>query len=268
MIHKPLGEELFYPSDSKILKSMIDSSLQRSSGPVKDCRVIIIPHGWYDRIIDVLSAPWSAVSSFKAERIILLLPVHATDGQICSPGFSQLNSPLGSQPALPFPDIPGDTHLYLEEPALDNPLPFITTLFPDIPVQAIFVPGCSSSAAKRLSALLKHYDTPRSLYVISSNSSGELRAEEAERQARRLASLLTSPEKDQVHSPILEPFARQEISPCNPLSIEALRRTGILTGPYRAASYLENPVTGTLSLCYAGYTGLCTLDDSCKNVYG
>lgn len=262
MTHQPLGPDIFYPSDPRELSSLVDDSLvQARSGAdlsVPVSRVMIIPHGWYQITASVLARPWAAVSGFSASAIVLLLPIHRETGVLCTPGFTALNSPLGPHPAEPYPSLEADTVLHLEEPSLDNALPFITRVFPGVPVLPVFVPVGTSGEAKKLSQLLKQHDSPGTLYAVSSNLTGHVPLEQGEQHAAHLLSLLSSEAKPHAHQPVLEPMRRHLVSPCNPLSIEALRRSPMLQGPYRVLGSTASPVRLGRAVHYAGCIGTVT----------
>ncbi len=259
MTHQPLGPDIFYPSDPRELSALVDDSLEEArrgadlSVPVS--RVMIIPHGWYQITASMLARPWAAVSGFSASAIVLLLPVHSEHSALCTPNFSALNSPMGPHPAEPYPSLQADASLHLEEPALDNALPFITRVFPNVPVLPVFVPPGTSGDAKRLSNLLKQHDSPGTLYVISCNLTGHIPLQQGEQHSAHLLSLLGADSETYAHMPVLEPFRRRMISPCNSISIEALRRSPMLQGPYRVLGSTASPVRLGRAVHYAGCIG-------------
>ncbi len=259
MNHEPLGTDILYPSDPKQLRDTVESALDHAGKHLEmdrqDRRVIIIPHGWYDYIASVMAFPWKAVSSFEAERIVLLLPVHGEGRGISTPPCRELNSPLGTHPVEQAPEIPRDTACWMEEPALDNALPFITCVFPGIPILPVFMNGSSSRDSRKLSALLSALDTPSTLYAVSSSLTGHVPVSQGSDQAARVLSLLCTDAGDYVHQPLLEPLKRQEISPCNTGALEAVRRSGVLAGPYTLLSRGETPESSGRSTHFAGCIG-------------
>lgn len=252
MQYQPLGPDMFYPSDARELKRLVEESLALAGRSLPEPegrhRVCIIPHGLYDYILPTLSAAWASVSRSSFQRIVLLLPVHTPEPEhqegIFLPPLDQLICPLGSSPVESMQscrELRTDSRFYLEEPALDNSLPFISLLFPGVPLLPLFTPGDSSRAAAYLASFLGSFDTPETLYAVSSNLTGVLPVSAASAQEHRLLSLLGSAGNGKAHQPLLEPKRKGEISPCNPAALEALRRSGILPGPYQMLATSRSP---------------------------
>ncbi|GEM_PF-6693926 len=266
MDYQPLGPDMFYPSGKDELNESIASSLKHARESLPELpeglRVLVIPHGWYEYIQPVLASAWAAASRNPCSRIVLLLPVHTPEPEtrhgLYIPPLKQLSCPLGECP-VEFPEGTGsikrDSRYFLEEPALDNPLPFIMHAFPGVPVLPLFVPGNTSQHAESLAAFLQQTDTPETLYVISSNMSSLLPVEKGCGHSQRLCSLLGSPDNRKAHLPLLEPWKKGEISPCNPVSLEALRRTAMLSGPYHVLGLTRSAGQGGKTVFYGALIG-------------
>ncbi len=263
MKRESIGSDIFFPSDPEDLRSIIDGSLELSYSPAGSCGTIIVPHGEYGVTAPLAGAAWKAASRQQASLILLLLPVHSPVSSqnegLWIPSLTVLSSPLGEVPVsnpLTKTACFREDHQYVwEEPALDTALPYISVLFPGIPVLPVFCAGHTSRVAASLEELISHLSTLSVLFVVSSNMSGHEPPETAQAHLDAAVSLLTATDRAEGHEPLLEPWRRGRVSMCNPASLEALRR-GVMKGrSYRLLGHACSPEHLDRITAYASFAG-------------
>jgi hypothetical protein len=137
------------------------------------------------------------------ERIILSAVVHRDQSEhIYLPESDFFQSPLGNQacdrelidqlegrhPCIKLEDLP-----FWEEYSLELPLPFLSLLFPDVPILPILLGSNSLNLSRILEQRLLESVGPsleRTVYIVSSNLSEYTGGEKATEQADRFIELL------------------------------------------------------------------------------
>lgn len=123
-----------------------------------------------------------------------------------------------------------------EEPALELNFPFIEYFFTGVPIVPIFCGSSKSKDAKTLAAVISRIDSPDTIYAVSANLTGYELREQAQKHASTAKKWLTGNEGFHREYPLLELYRKKELTICNPLALEALRRAEICSPVYAELS--------------------------------
>jgi len=266
--HQLIGSGLFYPdsqeqTDELAAKALAAAASQFHTDSTLWSRAIIVPHGSYDYILEPLAAAWHAAASMlkksgetnrtgeKREAVktaVFFLPAHAphpeglegffipeTDTYRTLSGTLSMNTKMTENIFKKFADKPKMPYLHQdsiyisEEPALELNFPFIERLFGDsIRILPIFCSTLRSKAARLLGEIISSIDTPDTLYAVSTNITGYEPYPEAWKHVQYALSWLQK--RNEEKKPLLEAVRKHELTLCNPLPLEGLRRAGISDG--------------------------------------
>jgi len=261
--HTLICSGLFYPDSREETDEMVRTALSAaasSPGSSSFSRAVIVPHGSYDYILEPLAAAWHAAAAACScpadssrdktdkktpKHAVLLLPAHAPHPEglegffipdadtlqtlsgtlpVDTKTIERVFTEFSGRPQLPY--LHRDTLYIREEPALELNFPFIEHVFGNrISILPIFCSTVRSRAARLLGKIISSIDTPDTLYAVSSNLTGSEPEQEAVRHAASAVSWFLK--RNGEKTPLLEAVRKHELSLCNPLPLEGLRRAGI-----------------------------------------
>ncbi|MBI9102969.1 MAG: AmmeMemoRadiSam system protein B [Spirochaetales bacterium] len=207
----PLVDGLFYPGEKDELISLLDSLLNKAPASVESTDYIVTPHAAYTYCGIPMAAAYKALDLDKdnpPERIIILAPLHreAEPGLYLS-SAEGIELPIGrinfdleaiqllkKQKFFSTWDVP-----YQEEPGIEVQLPFVSHLFPDIPVLPIYANVEKRAIQKGLAEALLLF--PDSKFIITSNLTGFLQRERSLALAEEFLSAISARKEDASFDP-------------------------------------------------------------------
>lgn len=240
----PLVEGILYPESAEELSTLITSTLetrQERDSPSWPM-VLLTPHGGYHHLARVLGIGYSRVRSAGPDRIVILAPLHREP--LREHSGTHLFFPSAESFAVPNGVVPIDRNwvttlcerlaatygdagapiifdgYFDEEPAIEVQLPYITELFPDLPVIPVLVGGRGSKTAQAVTALIRELPKEGTLVIITSNLTDYLPPQIAQGHAQTACDILAGSDR----TPLLEADHRHMISMCG---------TTILAGLYK-----------------------------------
>ena len=135
-----------------------------------------------------------------------------------------------------------------EEPAIELQLPYIHHLFRNHPVIPLLAGTPSSQKSKNLAKILGTFKPEETLFVVSTNLTGDLPAKRAKNHAETAVGILEGKNR----TPLLETLRKKGISMCGTHILEALRRTGFFAENWKILGYhkagLESANRSTYSI--------------------
>ena len=195
-MRRPIVEGIFYPSDKTELEKLIASYIENKER--KKAQIILSPHAGYNTAGQQIGDAFLAAAGKKVEEIIIISPVHREEQDtIILPYFTKFSTVAGeleinmkslhlfkgNDPSIIRDDVP-----HLEEHAIEDQLPFITTLFPGVKILPVLLGKTTISLIKKLTAALQRAygpDPDNVLFVVTSNLSNYEKKESALSKADR-----------------------------------------------------------------------------------
>jgi len=181
-LRPPVVQGIFYPSSGDELRELITSyTKDRKKGTAP---LIVTPHGGYNAAGQQMADAFMAAADRKIKEVVIISPVHREEqDKIIVPSFNRFSTAagvleinmkslhmfMGEESSIIRDDIP-----HLEEHAIEDQLPFISTFFDDVKILPILLGKTTISMVKKLTKALKraygdHMDDV--LFVITSNLS-------------------------------------------------------------------------------------------------
>jgi len=250
-----LTEGIFYPRRHEELEQLIDRLLQEAKeieAPPSQPFGALIPHAAYDIVGPLIAAGMRPLHEKPTlRRLIIIAPVHRDHFTGCVvPGFRSFCSPLGeievdreSVEKLLAADLRGlrrDSVPFLEEHAVELPLPFLRRLSPRSPVLPILTGDNSAATERHLCALLEELlvgDPAEEYIVVSSNLTGFVDPARAPEHRDRFLELTEQGDARGIR----EALERKEISACGAAACAAVMRSTGLPCTTAAAPHREQP---------------------------
>lgn len=202
-MRSPIVEGIFYPSDKDELIKKIHLFIKDSIKGTAP--VIISPHAGYSTAGKLMADAFMAGAGRDIKEIVILSPVHREEqDKIILPSFKKFKTAAGEieinmkslhlfkgdDPSIIRDDIP-----HLEEHAIEDQLPFISTLFPDASILPILLGKTTISLVKKVTSALKRAygsDFDSILFVVTSNLSLYEKEETALNAAEKALNLFKS----------------------------------------------------------------------------
>jgi len=203
-IRKPIVSGLFYPDAPEELREKTESLLAPLA-PGKS-KLIMIPHGTWEKAGSSLASAFAASADFKPERILMMGPVHREKSpqKVYLSSKKYFETPLGlvSVDNGICSDLARDSDLFnlddtphMEEHVLELGLPFIQILFPDTPIIPLLTGQLNGGNIKKGAARLRKIlgSMEKTLVILSANLSRFGPAEETEAESQNLLKNLSMP---------------------------------------------------------------------------
>lgn len=181
-LRSPIVEGIFYPSGKSELEQLIKSYIKDLVPG--DAQVILSPHGGYNVAGRQMAEAFMSAAARKIKEVVIISPVHREEcHKIILPSFKSFYTAAGdldiSMKSLHLfkgedPSIVRDDIAHLEEHAIEDQLPFISTLFPESTILPVLLGKTTISLVKKLTAALKRAYGDRMeevLFVVTSNLS-------------------------------------------------------------------------------------------------
>jgi MEMO1 family protein len=199
-LRPPVVQGIFYPSDSDELQELIASYIkgkEKGTAPL-----IVTPHAGYNTAGQLMADAFIAAAGRKVKEVVIISPVHREEQEkIILPSFKKFSTAAGNleinmkslhlfkgeEPLIIRDDIP-----HLEEHAIEDQLPFISTIFPEVTILPVLLGKTTITMVKKLTKALEraygdHLDDV--LFVITSNLSTYEKEEAALAKADRALNL-------------------------------------------------------------------------------
>ena len=181
-LRPPVVQGIFYPSDSIELQELITSYIQgkeRGTAPL-----IVTPHAGYNTAGQLMADAFMAAAGRQIKEVVVISPVHREEqDKIILPSFNRFSTAagildvnmkslhmfMGNDTSIIRDDIP-----HFEEHAIEDQLPFISTIFNDVSILPVLLGKTTISMVKKLTIALKRaYENNMNevLFVITSNLS-------------------------------------------------------------------------------------------------
>lgn len=183
-IRPPAVAGMFYPADADELSRWVRTMLveaERDVPPMQNVKAIIAPHAGYIYSGPIAAHAFAALKEAAkrgdVHRIILMGPAHTMPViGIAAPAWDGFATPLGVVPVdtearariAALPQVHVDNAPHAREHALEVELPFIQTLFPDVPVLPLVV---GETTPEEVAEVMEALDDGHTLFIISSDLS-------------------------------------------------------------------------------------------------
>lgn len=196
----PIVQGIFYPSDSDKLQKLIESYTKgKKKGTAS---FIVTPHGGYSTAGQQIADAFMAAAGRKIKEIVIISPVHREErDNIILPSFKRFSTAagileinmkslhlfIGNDPSIIRDDIP-----HLEEHAIEDQLPFISSLFKEATILPVLLGKTTISTVKKLTKALERAYKDRLndvLFVITTNLSLYEKEKEALAKADKALNL-------------------------------------------------------------------------------
>ena len=125
------------------------------------------------------------------------------------------------------------TSYFEEEPAIELQLPYIHHLFGEHPVIPLLVGNSSSQTSRELAKILRTFKPEETLFIVSTNLTGDLPSDRAKTHADTAVKILTGED----NSPLLEALRKKRISMCGTHILESVKKTGYFTRKWTIIGY-------------------------------
>ncbi|MBL7007276.1 MAG: AmmeMemoRadiSam system protein B [Spirochaetia bacterium] len=267
IIQKPIGDAVFYPADPATLHSHVVTSMTTSQSGIQKITAlplaVISPHAAYAEVSEIMGKMYAELKNINPKNIVIIAPLHGDiltedadytlffpEAEAFSmPGFTIPIDQITLQEIDRTSDSAAMRNSYFEEePAIELQLPYIRQLFGEHSVIPLLVGNPSSETSRELSKTLRIFKPEETLFVVSTNLTGDLPSARAQIHAETAADILTG--KDP--SPLLEALGKKRISMCGAHILEAVKKTGYFTGIWTVIGYhkseLESANRSTYSL--------------------
>lgn len=270
-IRETIVSGLFYPEDPEELTQSIRKLLESNHCEDKsaDAQVILSPHGSWEQCGECIASAFASALDYKPDRILLLAAVHREKKvqKLYLPSKKFFDSPLGlirveqkickslsrNDEIFIFNDSP-----HMEEHSLELQLPFIHTLFPDIPIVPILMGNLKRVSIKKAAAEIRTKVlslTGKTLIVLSANLSQYTQQLDALKETDLLLNHIDMP----LETSLIELEKSKEISSCGTVVLTLLSDLGIFNkGKKGQLKVLKRNHTavlekkGTMAVYYAG----------------
>lgn len=210
-------EGIFYPQDKEELNSLLGDGMA-----TKKAKALLVPHASLKIIASLIREAFSYTKD--KERVIILAPIH-TGRSNSEKGF------FFEGELLPSSDmflLGAETReMYAEEePAGEELIPFIEKYMPGKEWAILYADVKTAAESKRLASFLSPFNTPSTLFIVSTNLSPKCsKKEECEMWRESAKEAL----KD--GSAIIDKVNKHQISFCGAGIIDALER--LIPGGWR-----------------------------------
>ncbi len=186
-----LADGLFYPRKKEELTSLIEKVLEEAPEPEMPADAIVTPHAAYKFCIPHMASSFKSLQNKNPSRIIILAPLHREceneiflpEGDLFATPFGKIHidtravEELGNAPLIKKWEVP-----FLEEPAVELQLPFISYLFPHVPVLPVFSNCRTVKVKKALASVLASLKNTE--LIITSNLTEFRPWQESAREAK------------------------------------------------------------------------------------
>jgi AmmeMemoRadiSam system protein B/AmmeMemoRadiSam system protein A len=170
----------FYPGSPERLSTMLADFLAAGSRPHQlPARAVIAPHAGYSYSGATAGLAYARLAGAPAARIVLIAPSHYVPFDAISTGaYGRLATPVGNVPVdvaacerlLIDPLFADRTDTHREEHALGTHLPFLTTLFPEVPIVPLVCGQLPDEAIERAAkTLAEAFPDDDTLWAASSD---------------------------------------------------------------------------------------------------
>ena len=188
---KPAVAGSFYPSDSGVLRTTVETLLAEATGQHGGAPLALIaPHAGYIYSGPVAASAYACLHAFRERyrRVVLLGPAHrvALRG-IALPDVEAFETPLGAIPLdraamdeLDDPEVDFDDAAHRREHSLEVQLPFLQVVLDHFSLLPLLVGATTPKAVARVIDRL--WTPPDTLVVVSSDLSHYLPYAEARRR--------------------------------------------------------------------------------------
>ncbi|NOY75607.1 MAG: AmmeMemoRadiSam system protein B [Kiritimatiellaeota bacterium] len=183
-IRMPAVAGRFYPRDSLELDAMLDRFFAESacgvasSDSAKSARALIVPHAGYVYSGATAARTFASAKSGEYKRALVIAPSHRipfSGMALCD--YEAYSTPFGDSlvDGAAVDSLRGENGFALYdaahdgEHALEVQLPFITALFPDLPIVPLICGGLDAILAENVSGVLSRFWNDETLWVISSD---------------------------------------------------------------------------------------------------
>ncbi|NBC29948.1 MAG: AmmeMemoRadiSam system protein B [Spirochaetes bacterium] len=202
-VREPVVEGIFYPEKSTELENLIATLISKSPSVPADPGAIVTPHASLSYSGETMAAAFKRAAGLPRDLIVLVGPVHRDEESvIIVPESRTFRTPLGAcrvdatlcaqlleeNATVVQDDIP-----HLEEHCIEVQLPFVQYLFPNATILPILLGSPTAPTVAALSQalhLIAEVANGSILFVISSNMTGYLEAQQAKDEASHLIELL------------------------------------------------------------------------------
>jgi len=252
IIQKPIGDAVFYPSDPKTLHSLVINSMPRSQTGMHNFTslplAVISPHAAYSEVSEIMGEMYTKLQHIKPKNIVILAPLHGEilleDAEYTTfypeaeafslPGFTIPIDQTTLQKIDQISDsITMRNSYFEEEPAIELQLPYIHQLFGEHPIIPLLVGNPSSRTSRNLLKILKTFDPKETLFIISTNLTGDMPSDRAKTHADTAVNILTG--KDS--TPLLDALKKKRISMCGTHIIDSVKKTGLFADIWTIMGY-------------------------------
>lgn len=184
-------ESIFYPEDKEELLKLTEISSKEAI----NASALILPIGDLRKLSSLYKSAFSKVRDKK--RIIIIVPIHnelleedkeeiALEGEV-----GALATPLGDIKLVSLGLKKNEAYAE-EEPAGEIPLQFIARYFKEAEVSIIYAKVDTARKSKELSKLLEKLQNEDTLFIITSNLTGKIKAGDIEDKRAKAAELIIS----------------------------------------------------------------------------
>jgi AmmeMemoRadiSam system protein B len=266
-IQKPIGDAVFYPSDPKTLLSEVVKSITTAQSETQKITAlplaVISPHAAYAEVSGIMGKMYAELQSINPKNIVIIAPLHGDilledadyttfypESEAFSlPGFTIPIDQTALQEIGRISDSAAMRNSYFEEePGIELQLPYSHYLFGEHPVIPLLVGNPSSKTARNLSKILRTFKPEETLFIVSTNLTGDLPSDRAKAHADAALDILTGGD----HTPLLEALNKKCISMCGTHILESVKKTGYFTDNWSVLGYhnaeLESVNRSTYSL--------------------
>ena len=180
-IRMPAVAGQFYPRDSRELDAMLDGFLGEAAVPIEPAgkaRALIVPHAGYVFSGATAAKTFALAQGGSYKRVMILAPSHRVPfAGIALCDYDAYSTPFGdlSVDAEAVASIRGENGFAVYdgahdgEHALEVQLPFISKLFPDLPIVPMICGRLDAILAENISGALSRFWDDETLWVVSSD---------------------------------------------------------------------------------------------------
>ena len=181
-IRPPAVAGMFYPADARQLAQYVQAVLAQAKSDVPalpGVEAVVAPHAGYRFSGPIAAHAFAALAGRPVSRILLLGPAHTVPLRgIAAPAWDGFATPLGvvtvdtqARAAISrLPQVIIDNIPHAREHSLEVELPFIQTMYPDVPVLPLVVGEATPQEVAEVIETVRALD-PHTAVVISSDLS-------------------------------------------------------------------------------------------------
>lgn len=204
-------EGIYYPQEKEKLDEMIGAFI-----PEKESKAIILPHQSLQRSLPLLKEAFNYAKS--KDRIIILSPLH--NGRMEDSASFFFEGELLENSHMFHLGAPVNDSFAEEEPSGELLLPLLERVLPEAAFAIVYLDIRNAKESKAFASFLKKYNTPSTLFLISTNLSPKCNTkEECEEYRKNAIHLLEGEDRS-----ILDTMNRKEIAMCGGGIVDALDR--------------------------------------------